>query len=43
MLLLAIIASSSMILSAPFKIADTKAQDQNTALATSTPFTINAQ
>ena len=42
MLLLTIIASSSMILSAPFKIADIKAQDQNTTLATSTPSTINA-
>jgi hypothetical protein len=41
MLLLTIISTSSMILSAPFKIADIEAQDQNTTLATSTPSTIN--
>lgn len=40
-LLLTIIASSSMILSEPFKIADIEAQDQNTTLATSAPSTIN--
>ena len=41
MLLLTIIGSSSIILSAPFKIADIEAQDQNTTLATSAPSTIN--
>ena len=42
MLLLTIIASSGMILSAPFKVADVEAQDLNTTLATtSTPSTIN--
>ena len=42
MLLLTIIgSSSSMILSAPFKIADIEAQDQNTTLATLAPSTIN--
>jgi hypothetical protein len=44
MLLLTIIGSSSIILSAPFKIADIEAQDQNTTLTTSvpsTPSTIN--
>ncbi|HEX6027578.1 MAG TPA: hypothetical protein VFY64_00925 [Nitrososphaeraceae archaeon] len=41
MLLLTIISTSSMIVSAPFKIADIEAQDQNTNLATSTPSTIN--
>jgi hypothetical protein len=41
MLLLIIIGSSSMILLAPFKIADIEAQDQNTTLATSAPSTIN--
>ena len=42
MLLLTIIASSGMILSAPFKVADVEAQDLNTTLATtSTLSTIN--
>jgi hypothetical protein len=41
MLLLTIIGSSSIILSAPFKIADVEAQGQNTTLATSAPSTIN--
>jgi len=41
MLLLTIIGSSSMILSAPFKIVDIEAQDQNTNLATSSSSTIN--
>jgi hypothetical protein len=41
MLLLTVIGSSSMILLAPFKIADIEAQDQNTTLATSAPSTIN--
>ncbi len=36
-LLLTIITSSSMILSAPFKIAHIEAQDQNTTLVASTP------
>ena len=41
MLLLTIISTSSMILSAPFKIADIEAQDQNTTLVTSSPSTVN--
>lgn len=41
MLLLTITGSSSIILSAPLKIADIEAQDQNTTLATSAPSTIN--
>jgi hypothetical protein len=41
MLLLTILSTSSMILSAPFKIADIEAQDQNTTLVTSAPSTVN--
>ena len=40
-LLLTIISTSNMILSAPFKIADIEAQDQNTTLVTSAPSTVN--
>lgn len=41
LLLLTTISNSSMIVSAPFKIADIEAQDQNTTLVTSAPSTIN--